>query len=117
MDRHCLDELKNRIGLLEYLGSYHWQPCRRSSGGQVAGLCPLHTETKPSFWIHMRKNLFYCHGCGRGGDLIRLVQLYHGLSFPQAVAHLHAHTGGADVLQDAITFYRAQLRRQPEEAG
>jgi DNA primase len=114
MDRHCLDELKTRIGLLEYLSSYHWQPCRQTAGGQAAGLCPLHTETKPSFWIHTRKNLFYCHGCGRGGDLLRLVQLYHGLSFPEAVAHLRRLTAASSLLQDAMAFYREQLRRRPE---
>jgi DNA primase len=114
MDRHDLNELKNRIGLLEYLSLYHWQPRRRTAGGHVAGLCPLHTETRPSFWIHTRKNYFYCHGCGRGGDLIRLVQLYHGLSFPHAVAHLRRHTATTSPLQDAMTFYQAQLRRRPE---
>ncbi|SPF52206.1 hypothetical protein SBA4_4920003 [Candidatus Sulfopaludibacter sp. SbA4] len=110
MHRDRLDELKNRIGLLDYLSRYDWQPCRRSSGGQVAGLCPLHTETRPSFWIHTRKNLFYCHGCGRGGDLIRLVQLYHHLTFPEAIAHLRRHTT-TSLLDDAIAFYRAQLHR------
>jgi DNA primase len=111
MNRHSLDELKNRIGVLEYLSLHHWQPRQRAGSGQVAGLCPLHTETKPSFWIHTRKNLFYCHGCGRGGDLIRLVQLYHGLSFPEAVAHLRRHTATTTLLQDATAFYREQLRR------
>jgi DNA primase len=110
MHRDRLEELKNRIGLLDYLSRYHWQPCRRNSGAQVAGLCPLHTETQPSFWIHTRKNLFYCHGCGRGGDLIRLVQLYHHLTFPEAIAHLRRHTA-ASLLDDAMAFYRAQLQR------
>jgi len=114
MQRHSLDELKNRIGVLAYLRNYNWEPCRQTAGGQVAGLCPLHREAKPSFWIHTRKNLFYCHGCGRGGDLIRLVELYHGLSFGQALAHLRQHTGGGGLLEDAVAFYRAQLPRCPE---
>ena len=29
----------------------------------------MHPETRPSFYVHACKNLFYCHGCGRGGDL------------------------------------------------
>jgi DNA primase len=74
----------------------------------------LHRETQPSFRIHTRKNLFFCYGCGRGGDLIRLVQLYHSLSFPQAVAHLRQYLGAADLLQDATAFYRAQLHCWPE---
>jgi DNA primase len=113
MDRCSLDALKNRIGLVEYLSHYGWEPCRRMAHGQVAGLCPLHTETEPSFWIHIHKNLFYCHGCGRGGDLIRLVELYHGMSFVQALAHLRQLTGTAGLWEDAVAFYRAQLRCWP----
>jgi DNA primase len=114
MLRRSLDELKNRFGLLEYLRIYDWEPCRRTPGGQVTGWCPLHAETQPSFTIHPRKNLFFCHGCGRGGDLIRLVELYHGLTFGQALAHLRRHTGGVGLIQEAVAFYGAQLRGSPE---
>lgn len=114
MDRHSLDELKTSVGVLDYLTALGWKPGRRAADGQVAGLCLWHKETRPSLWIHTRKNLFYCHGCGRGGDLIRLVQLYHGLSFPQALAHLRQHTGAVGLLEDAMAFYRAQLPRSPE---
>ena len=49
---------------------------------EFVGLCPLHPETRPSFYVNARKNLFYCHGCGQGGDLIRFVELSLHLSFP-----------------------------------
>ena len=52
------------------------------------GLCPLHRESRPSFYVNACKNLFYCHGCGRGGDLIRFVELFLNLPFRQSVAHL-----------------------------
>jgi DNA primase len=38
------------------------------------------------FYVNARKNLFYCHGCGRGGDLIRFVELSQHLSFRQSLA-------------------------------
>jgi DNA primase len=41
----------------------------------------LHEETRPSFYVNTRKDVFYCHGCGQGGDLIRFVQLSRRLSF------------------------------------
>jgi len=56
--------------------------------GEVLGMCPFHRETKPSFYVNVRKNLFYCHGCGLGGDLIRFVELSQDLSFRQSVAYL-----------------------------
>ncbi|MBI3347556.1 MAG: toprim domain-containing protein [Burkholderiales bacterium] len=115
MDRLFLDRLKHRIGLLDYLRHHGWEPSQQSGDAEVAGLCPLHSETKPSFWIHTRKNLFYCHGCGSGGDLIRLAQLHRGYSFPQAIVYLRSQLeGGGDIAGDTIAFYRAQLHRWPE---
>lgn len=114
MDRRSLEELKQRIGLLDYLQSHlQWEPSHRTTSGQVAGLCPLHSETKPSFWVHLRKNLFYCYGCGRGGDIIRLVELFHHLTFPQALSHLRWHLGHTSLLEDAIAYYRALLPHSP----
>src|SRR5215470_835914 len=85
---HDLERLKQRISLLEYLQRHNWKPCRTGSRQELVGLCPLHQETRPSFYVNAAKNLFYCHGCGRGGDLIRFVQLFLDLSFRQAVARL-----------------------------
>ena len=83
-----LERLKQRIPLLEYLQRHNWKPCRAGSRQEWVGLCPLHHETRPSFYVNARKNLFYCHGCGQGGDLIRFVQLFLHLPFRQSVAHL-----------------------------
>jgi len=54
---------------------------------EFVGLCPLHQETRPSFYVNARKNLFYCHGCGQGGDLIRFVELSRHLSFRPSLAY------------------------------
>src|ERR1043166_639135 len=63
-----LEWLKQRIPLLEYLQRHNWKPCRAGTRQEFVGLCPLHRETRPSFYVNTHKNLFYCHGCGRGGD-------------------------------------------------
>ena len=59
-----LERLKDSIPLLEYLQRHNWKPCRAGSRQEWVGLCPLHHETRPSFYVNARKNLFYCHGCG-----------------------------------------------------
>jgi DNA primase len=83
---------------------------------EFVGLCPLHEETHPSFYVNARKNLFYCHGCGRGGDLIRLVEMSMQLSFGQSVAYLEQMVTGSDaeLLEQTAAFYRRQLRRWPQ---
>ena len=101
--------LRQRISLEDYLTAQGWKPARRSGREEWAGLCPLHRETRPSFYVNRRKQVFYCHGCGRGGDLNRLVELLHGLSFPQALAHLGVASPVTGVLEAAFGFYQSQL--------
>jgi len=83
-----LEQLKQRLSLLEYLQRRKWTGRRASQQQEFVGLCPLHPETRPSFYVNTRKNLFYCHGCGRGGDLIRFVELSLRLSFRESIARL-----------------------------
>jgi DNA primase len=71
-------------------------------------------KTRPSFYVNRRKQVFYCHGCGRGGDLIRLVQLLHGISFRQALARLAPAAPGDDPLPETFRFYQAQFAGFPE---
>jgi DNA primase len=114
VSRHALDELKQQIPLLDYLQAQGWQPARHLSRGRLMGLCPLHSDHKPSFLVDPSKSLFYCYGCGRGGDVIRFAELYHQVKFPQALALLHQWRGLAPVLHQATDFYRIQLHRHGE---
>jgi DNA primase len=111
VNRKALDELKQQIPLLSYLQTHDWQPVRLLSGGRLMGLCPLHTDRKPSFLLEPHKNLFYCYGCGRGGDVIRFVELYHQVKFSQAVVLLREWCGMVPLLEQVADFYRIQLFR------
>ena len=114
MNRKTIDELKQRIPLLDYLQAHGWQPARSIRGGRLMGLCPLHTDHKPSFLADPHQNLFYCYGCARGGDLIRFAELYHQVKFPQAVALLREWRGVTPLLEEVTGFYRMQLSRHRE---
>ena len=114
MSRKALDELKHQIPLLDDLPAHDWQPDRRINGGRLMGLCPLHTDRKPSFLVDPNKNLFYGYGCGRGGDVIRFAEIYHQVKFLEAVARLREWCGLAPLLDQVTTFYRIQLYRHRE---
>ena len=114
MNRMALDELKQQIPLLEYLQAHHWQRARPIGFGRLLGLCPLHPDHQPSFLVDPRKNLFFCYGCRRGGDLIRFAELYHQVEFLQAVALLHQWRAVTPLLHQAAGFYRMQLHRHGE---
>ena len=102
-----LEKLKQRLPLLDYLRQQNWTARPVGHGPEFVGLCPLHPETQPPFYVNARKNLFYCHGCGEGGDLIRLVQLSRRLSFGQTLTYLQQHSAAADstVLEETAAFY------------
>jgi DNA primase len=80
-------------------------PLRRS-GAAWKGLCPFHGEKTPSFQVNGDKGVFHCFGCGVGGDVIKFVELYEKITFPEAVRQLAARVGlavpeGEDSKQDA----------------
>jgi hypothetical protein len=114
VNRQDLDDLKQQIPLMGYLQAHDWHPARPLSRGRWMGLCPLHGDHKPSFLVDTNKDLFYCYGCGRGGDVIRFAELYHQVKFPQAVVLLRQWRGVEPVLQQAASFYRMQLHRHSE---
>lgn len=99
-------------------------------GNRYLGLCPFHKEKSPSFSVNAEEGLFYCFGCGVGGDAIKLYQQNTGDDFPAAIEALArrygiplpkivarsgepAPTNFTDVLEAASTFFRQQLVRSP----
>jgi DNA primase len=113
------EQLKQRCSLLEYLQRHNWSFRRVGQQQEFVGLCPLHDERRPSFYVNAAKNVFYCHGCGQGGDLIRFAQLYFALPFGQAIAQLKQELGLAattesTLLEETARFYQDQLYRYEE---
>jgi DNA primase len=114
VNRENLDALKREVPLLDYLRAIGWRPAKSLRGGRWMGLCPLHQDHKPSFLLDPQKNLFYCYGCSRGGDVIRLAELYHQVKFLDALAILRKWRGWTPLHEEVVAFYRIQLHRHPE---
>jgi DNA primase len=63
---------------------------RNAGGGNLKGLCPFHDEKSPSLSVSPGRGMYYCFGCGAGGDVIRFVQNIEHLDFVDAVERLAA---------------------------
>ena len=111
---------------------------RPAGGGSLKGLCPFHDERSPSFQVSPAKGLWYCFGCGEGGDTIDFVRRVDGVSFAEAVeklavrcgVELHYEEGDSSVRREqgrrtrlvaataaAADFFREQFDRPDAAAG
>lgn len=57
----------------------------KAAGRSHKGLCPFHREKTPSFHVDRSKGMFYCFGCGAGGDVFKFVMMTERFNFPEAV--------------------------------
>jgi DNA primase len=78
--------VRERARIDEVVASY--VTLRNAGGGSEKGLCPFHDEKSPSFHVTPARNVFYCFGCGEGGDVISFLQKIEGLGFTDAVERL-----------------------------
>ena len=63
------------------------------AGKSYKGLCPFHREKTPSFTVDRGKGLFYCFGCGTGGDVFKFLTLTERFTFPEAVEYVAGRVG------------------------
>lgn len=80
-------ELKASVSIVDVVGRYVEL---RREGGEYKGLCPFHNDKNPSMSVVPRKEMFYCHSCGAGGDSIQFIQRIEACSFKDAAAKLGA---------------------------
>jgi len=73
--------------------------------------CPLHEDQSPSMTVNVDKQVFYCFGCGEGGDVITFIKKLHGLSFKQALAYLEIEPGEKPKVNEEEMFRLARRQR------
>jgi DNA primase len=82
----------------------------RRAGRRWQGLCPFHAEKSPSFSINAEEGLYYCFGCGVGGDVITFVREVEHVDFAEAVERL-ADRAGIQVRYDTAAVTEERRRR------
>jgi len=86
-----IDEVRERANLVEVIAA-HTQ-LRKAGPRTFKGLCPFHQEKTPSFTVDPAKQVYYCHGCGAGGDVFSFLRAAEGLSFAESVERLAGRLG------------------------
>lgn len=79
------ERVRGASDIVDVIGSY--LPLKRA-GANFTALCPFHKEKTPSFSVNPHKQIFYCFGCHKGGDVFTFVKEYESLDFPEAVRRL-----------------------------
>jgi DNA primase len=106
-----VDDLKSHLDIVQVVQER--LPLRKAGGASWKGLCPFHGEKTPSFNVNGEKGFFHCFGCGVGGDVIKFVELYDKVSFPDAVRQL-AGRAGIPVPEPEDAKHDAETARERE---
>jgi len=85
-----VDQIKSRCDLVDLIGEYLRL---EKKGNNYVALCPFHQEKTPSFTVSPEKQLYYCFGCGEGGDHFKFIRKMENLDFPEALRLLAQKTG------------------------
>src|ERR1700704_2422424 len=83
--------VRERTSIVDVVSEY--VTLKPAGGGNVKGLCPFHDEKTPSFNVASAKGVYFCYGCGAGGDAITFVMSQEHLSFVEGVKRLASKAG------------------------
>jgi DNA primase len=86
-----IDAVKERTDIAQLVGQF--LTLKRTGHDSLSGLCPFHQEKTPSFSVSPSKGVFYCFGCGKGGDAITFVRELESLSYVEAIERLASGAG------------------------
>lgn len=89
-DDSKIEEIKSRVDIVELVSEY---VTLKKAGRNYSGLCPFHQEKTPSFTVNREKQIFYCFGCGQGGNAITFLMKIANKTFPEAIKDLAEKTG------------------------
>jgi DNA primase len=104
-----VEAVRERTDLVRLVQQY---VALKKAGRQFSGLCPFHTEKTPSFSVDPGKQVFYCFGCGKGGNAFHFLQEMESLTFPEAVERLAGQAGIALRYEGVSPGERRQASRK-----
>lgn len=85
-----VEEVRSRNDIVDVISGY---VKLQKKGSNYFGLCPFHNEKSPSFSVSPQKQMYYCFGCGAGGNVITFLMEYESYTFPEALKVLADRAG------------------------
>src|SRR3712207_5583734 len=106
-----IEEVREAANIIEVVSEF---TALKRQGINYIGLCPYHQEKTPSFSVSPEKNFYYCFGCSKGGDAIKMVMELKSFSFAEAFSPLAERCGvGHGFEAPPQRRHRAAPRRTP----
>lgn len=105
--QETIERIRDTVDIAEVVGEYIRLKKR---GRNFLGLCPFHTEKTPSFTVSPDKQMYYCFGCGKGGNAITFLMEHEKMTFVEAVRHL-ARKANIVIKETGSDYRREQLER------
>jgi len=124
-----VEHVRSQTDIVQVISEYM---ALKKAGANYKACCPFHTEKTPSFTVSAQKQMFYCFGCGAGGNVFGFLMRQEGFSFAEAVKHLAGRVGIEikeshfvpeqqrlreqlfDLYEFARGYYSRQLHRSPD---
>lgn len=103
-----IEEVREKNDIVDVISQY---VSLKKKGSSYFGLCPFHNEKSPSFSVSREKQMYYCFGCGQGGNVYTFLMEYNRLSFVEALREL-AQRAGVELPEGEQT---PEERRQADE--
>ena len=103
-----IEEVRSRNDIVDVISSY---VKLQKKGSSYFGLCPFHNEKSPSFSVSRGKQMYYCFGCGAGGNVFTFLMEYENYTFQEALKYL-ADRAGVELPEPE---YSAQAKERSDQ--